>query len=138
MNTAKCSSTGQTAAFLTFGRELRTVDEVQNDLRSVTFKDTFVSEITPYLKGFSKFMAEAKEVAEMMKSDATRFADRASAAILPSYIFDFADQDGPPGPWYFYRPPPSNLTLKSDRNTLMFCHHGQGVVRISGGHQKII
>ncbi|GBM26817.1 Transposon Ty3-I Gag-Pol polyprotein [Araneus ventricosus] len=32
MNTARCSSTGQTAAYLTFGRELRTVDEVQNDL----------------------------------------------------------------------------------------------------------
>ncbi|GBM06076.1 Pro-Pol polyprotein [Araneus ventricosus] len=38
MSTAKCSSTGQTAAFLTFGRELRTVDEVQNDLRSVILK----------------------------------------------------------------------------------------------------
>ncbi|GBN40477.1 hypothetical protein AVEN_3763-1 [Araneus ventricosus] len=67
MNTAKCSSTGQTAAFLTFRREPHTVDEVQNDLRSVILKDTFVSEITPYLKRFSKFMAEAKEVAEMQQ-----------------------------------------------------------------------
>ncbi|GBL66481.1 hypothetical protein AVEN_105665-1 [Araneus ventricosus] len=40
----------------------------------VTLKDTFLQEIIPYLKGFSKFMADAKEVAEMMKSDATRFA----------------------------------------------------------------
>ncbi|GBM92401.1 hypothetical protein AVEN_240714-1 [Araneus ventricosus] len=67
MNTTKCSSTGQTAAFLTFGRELRTVDEVQNDLRSVILKDTFVPEIIPYLKSFSKFMAEAKEVVEMQQ-----------------------------------------------------------------------
>ncbi|GBL84470.1 hypothetical protein AVEN_117221-1 [Araneus ventricosus] len=63
MNTAKCSSTGQTAAFLTFGRELRAVAEVQNDLRSVILKDTFVPVITLYMKRFSKCMAEAKEVA---------------------------------------------------------------------------
>ncbi|GBM23079.1 hypothetical protein AVEN_219950-1 [Araneus ventricosus] len=67
MNTDKCSSTGQTAAFLTFGRELRTVDEVQNDLRSVILKDTFIPEITSYLKRLSKFMAEAEEVAELQQ-----------------------------------------------------------------------
>ncbi|GBM65035.1 hypothetical protein AVEN_68956-1 [Araneus ventricosus] len=76
MNTAKYFSTGQTAAFLTFGRELRTVDKVQNDLRSVILKDTFVPEITPYLKRFSKFMAEAKEVAEMQQDLRKECGDR--------------------------------------------------------------
>ncbi|GFY17284.1 gag-Pol polyprotein [Trichonephila clavipes] len=33
LNTAKCETTGQTAAFLNFGRELRTPSEVVNDIR---------------------------------------------------------------------------------------------------------
>ncbi|GBL79873.1 hypothetical protein AVEN_28934-1 [Araneus ventricosus] len=76
INTAKCSSSGQTTAFLTFGRELRTVDEVQNDLRSVILKDTFVPEITPYLKIFSKFIADAKEGAEMQQHLRKECGDR--------------------------------------------------------------
>ncbi|GBM63819.1 hypothetical protein AVEN_262706-1 [Araneus ventricosus] len=76
MNTTKCSSTGQTASFLTFGRELRTVDEVQNGVRSVILKDTFVPEIKPYLKKFSKVMAEAKEVAEMQQDLRKECGDR--------------------------------------------------------------
>ncbi|GBO28846.1 hypothetical protein AVEN_195231-1 [Araneus ventricosus] len=73
---SKCSSTGQTATFLTFGRELCTDDEVQNDLRSVILKDSFVPEITPYLKRFSKFMAEAKEVAEIQHDLRKECGDR--------------------------------------------------------------
>ncbi|GBN54506.1 Retrovirus-related Pol polyprotein from transposon 297 [Araneus ventricosus] len=37
------------------------------EIREEQLKDTFVPEITPYLKIFSKFMAEAKEVAEMQQ-----------------------------------------------------------------------
>ncbi|GBN97614.1 hypothetical protein AVEN_9541-1 [Araneus ventricosus] len=76
MNTAKCSTTGQTAAFLIFGREIRTVDEVQNDLRRVFLKDTFVPEITPYLKSFSKFMTDAKKVYEMQQDLRKECGDR--------------------------------------------------------------
>ena len=47
MNTATCSSTGFTAAYLTFGRELRTPDEAYRDLRKVTITENFVPEITP-------------------------------------------------------------------------------------------
>ncbi|GFS51560.1 uncharacterized protein TNCV_549741 [Trichonephila clavipes] len=50
LNTAKC---GQTAAFLNFGRELRTPSEVVNDIRVVIQNDNFVPKITPYLKKFS-------------------------------------------------------------------------------------
>ncbi|GBL91393.1 hypothetical protein AVEN_199233-1 [Araneus ventricosus] len=85
MNTAKCSSTGQTAAFLTFGRELLAVYEVQNDLRSVILKDTFVPEINPYLKRFSKFMAEAKEVAEIQQDLRKKCGDRKRRKV-PNYF----------------------------------------------------
>ncbi|GFT92255.1 hypothetical protein TNCV_4092911 [Trichonephila clavipes] len=49
LNTAKCETTGQTAAFLNFVRELRTPSEVVNDIRVVIQNDNFVPEITPYL-----------------------------------------------------------------------------------------
>ncbi|GFY25349.1 transposon Tf2-8 polyprotein [Trichonephila clavipes] len=49
LNTAKCETTGQTAAFLNFGRELRSPSEVVNDLRVVIQNDNFVPDITPYL-----------------------------------------------------------------------------------------
>ncbi|GFU69446.1 integrase catalytic domain-containing protein [Trichonephila clavipes] len=55
LNTAKCETTGQTAAFLNFDRELRTPSEVVNDIRVVIQNDNFVPEITPYLKKFPKF-----------------------------------------------------------------------------------
>ncbi|GFV99977.1 transposon Tf2-8 polyprotein [Trichonephila clavipes] len=42
LNTAKCKTTGQTAAFLNFGRELRTPSEVVNDIRVVIQNDNFV------------------------------------------------------------------------------------------------
>ncbi|GFY14875.1 retrovirus-related Pol polyprotein from transposon 412 [Trichonephila clavipes] len=53
LNTAKCETTGQTEAFLNFGRELRTPSEVVNDIRVVIQNDNFVPEITPYLKKFA-------------------------------------------------------------------------------------
>ncbi|GFV31172.1 retrovirus-related Pol polyprotein from transposon 412 [Trichonephila clavipes] len=55
LNTAKCETTGHTAAFLNFGRELRTPSEVVKDIRVVIQNDNFVPEITPYLKKFAKF-----------------------------------------------------------------------------------
>ncbi|GFT48505.1 integrase catalytic domain-containing protein [Trichonephila clavipes] len=44
LNTAKCETIGQTAAFLNFGRELRTPSEVVNDIRVVIQNDNFVVE----------------------------------------------------------------------------------------------
>ncbi|GFV64377.1 uncharacterized protein TNCV_2502951 [Trichonephila clavipes] len=60
LNTAKCETTGQTAAFLNFGRELRTPSEVVNDIRVVIQNDNFVPEITPYLKKFAKFSTQIR------------------------------------------------------------------------------
>lgn len=47
MNTAKNENKG--FLLLTIGRELRTLGEVQNDIRSVEQSDNFIPQITPYL-----------------------------------------------------------------------------------------
>lgn len=49
MNSAFCSTTGYSAAQLTFGRELRTPDEAHRDLRTIVQNENFVPEITPKL-----------------------------------------------------------------------------------------
>ncbi|GFT68774.1 retrovirus-related Pol polyprotein from transposon 412 [Trichonephila clavipes] len=65
LNTSKCESTDYTAAYLTFARELRTLDQVNTDLRSVIHNDNFVPEFTPYLKRFEGYMSQIKENIEM-------------------------------------------------------------------------
>ena len=50
MNTAK----GYSAAYLTFGRELRTPTEVHFDLKAVIQSETFIPQITPFLIRMSK------------------------------------------------------------------------------------
>ncbi|KAJ8970959.1 hypothetical protein NQ317_000645 [Molorchus minor] len=51
MNTSWCETTGQTAAYLTFDRELRTLDDITHDLTSIV--ENFVPQITPYLEKMS-------------------------------------------------------------------------------------
>ncbi|GBN27264.1 Retrovirus-related Pol polyprotein from transposon 17.6 [Araneus ventricosus] len=46
------------------------------EIREEQLKDTFVPEITPYLKRFSKFMAEVKEVVEMQQDLRKECGDR--------------------------------------------------------------
>ncbi|GFV68599.1 transposon Tf2-8 polyprotein [Trichonephila clavipes] len=62
LNTAKCETSGQTAAFLNFGRKLCSPSEVVNDIQVVIQNDNFVPEITPYLKKFAKFSTRIREV----------------------------------------------------------------------------
>ncbi|GFU51111.1 integrase catalytic domain-containing protein [Trichonephila clavipes] len=76
LNTAKCETTGQTAAFLNFGRELRTPSEVVNDIRFVIQNDNFVPEITPYLKKFAKFSTQIREVVEEQQDSRKFYADK--------------------------------------------------------------
>ncbi|GFU14358.1 retrovirus-related Pol polyprotein from transposon 412 [Trichonephila clavipes] len=76
LNTAKCETTGQTAAFLNFGRELRTLSEVVNDIRVVIQNDNFVPEITPYLKKFAKFSTQIREVVEQQQDSRKFYADK--------------------------------------------------------------
>ncbi|GFV17647.1 integrase catalytic domain-containing protein [Trichonephila clavipes] len=83
LNTAKCETTGQTAAFLKFGSELRTPSEV-NDIRVVIQNVNFVPEITPYLKKFAKFSTQIREVVEEQQDSRKFYADKKRKAA-PTY-----------------------------------------------------
>ncbi|GFX74468.1 transposon Ty3-I Gag-Pol polyprotein [Trichonephila clavipes] len=82
--TAKYETTGPTAAFLNFGRELRTPSEVVNDIRVVIQNDNFVPEITPYLKKFAKFSTQTREVVEEQHDSRKFYADKKRKAA-PTY-----------------------------------------------------
>ncbi|GFW54724.1 integrase catalytic domain-containing protein [Trichonephila clavipes] len=84
LNTAKCETTGQTAAFLNFGRELRTPSEVVNDIRVIIQNDNFVPEITPYLKKFTKFSTQIREAVEEQQDSRKFYADKKRKAA-PTY-----------------------------------------------------
>ncbi|GFX87141.1 transposon Tf2-8 polyprotein [Trichonephila clavipes] len=84
LNTAKCETTGQTAAFLNFGRELRTPSEVVNDIRVAIQNDNFVPEITPCLKKFAKFSTQIREVVEEQHDSRKAYADKKRKAA-PTY-----------------------------------------------------
>ncbi|GFU47908.1 transposon Tf2-8 polyprotein [Trichonephila clavipes] len=73
LNTAKCETTGQTAPFLNFGRDLRLTSEVVNDIRVVIQNDNFVPEITPFLKKFAKVSTQIREVVEEQQ-DSRKFS----------------------------------------------------------------
>lgn len=61
LNTALTSSTGQTPAYLTFARELRSPLSVQSDLRSIIEAENYVPQVTPYLLKLADTLNEAKE-----------------------------------------------------------------------------
>ncbi|GFS58942.1 uncharacterized protein TNCV_68691 [Trichonephila clavipes] len=84
LNTAKYETTGQTAAFLNFGTELRTLSEVVNDIRVIIQNDNFVPEITPYLKKFAKFSTQIREVIEEQQDSRKFYADKKRKAA-PAY-----------------------------------------------------
>ncbi|GFW50461.1 protein NYNRIN [Trichonephila clavipes] len=73
-----------TAAYLTFARELRTLDQVNTDLRSVIHNDNFVPEFTPYLKRFEGYMSQIKENIEMSQDRQKTYADK-SRRPSPNY-----------------------------------------------------
>ncbi|GBN77660.1 hypothetical protein AVEN_128465-1 [Araneus ventricosus] len=76
LNTAKSETTNHTAAFLQFGRELRTTDDVTHDLRALIDNDIFVDEIAPYLKRFSRLTAEIKDHVEQKQDKRKMYYDR--------------------------------------------------------------
>jgi hypothetical protein len=76
MNTSVCQTTGQTPAFLQFGRQLRTVDDVVHDFRSVVENDNFVPEITQYLKRFANIMNDIRDRIEVQQDQRKRQYDK--------------------------------------------------------------
>lgn len=88
MNTHKNETTGHTAAFLQFGRELRTTDDIAHDIKSVIQNDNFVAEITPYLKKFASLTKQLKERVEVKQDYRKQYAD---AKRKPGYPFKPGD-----------------------------------------------
>ncbi|GFT39939.1 retrovirus-related Pol polyprotein from transposon 297 [Trichonephila clavipes] len=78
LNSAKCDTTGKTAAYLQFGREMRTIDDVTNDFRAVIYIDNknFVPEITPYLKRLARISSEVRERIEEKQDQRKTFYDK--------------------------------------------------------------
>ncbi|GFU46742.1 retrovirus-related Pol polyprotein from transposon 17.6 [Trichonephila clavipes] len=64
MNNSVCDTTGHTAAYLQFGRQLRTSDDIRHDIRQVIDNDNFVPEITSYLKRFANSILDVKDRVE--------------------------------------------------------------------------
>ena len=76
MNTAVCDTTGYTPAFLTYGKELRTVDDVVQNFTTVVENDNFVAEITPYLRKFATLTHEIRERIELKQDQRKRQFDK--------------------------------------------------------------
>lgn len=70
MNSAFNRSTGYTSAYLTFGREMRTLSEITHYLVQ---SENFVQEITPQLENLARILSKAKENIEVTQdSNRTR------------------------------------------------------------------
>ncbi|GFT20279.1 integrase catalytic domain-containing protein [Trichonephila clavipes] len=117
LNTAKCETTGQTAAFLNFGRELRSPSEVVNDIRVIQ-NDNFVPEITPYLKKFAKFSTQMREVVEEQQDSWKFYADKKRKAD-PTYQ---------PGEHVFVASHPLSNAAQGRSANLMPCRDGPCVI----------
>lgn len=76
MNTMKCDSTGFTPAYLTFGRELRTPDDVQRDMRATTENENFIPQVTPYLLKIAETLRETRDKHEITQDKNKIYADR--------------------------------------------------------------
>ena len=64
-------TTGYTAAYLTLGRELRTLEDVNNDLRAIIDNENFIPQVTPCLKKLDEVIISAKE-AECRQQDTNK------------------------------------------------------------------
>lgn len=76
MNTAQSSSTGYTSAYLTFGRELRTPDDVNRDLKEIIHNENFIPEITPKLLIMTDVMRKARETSETKEEKRKEYMDK--------------------------------------------------------------
>lgn len=88
MNTARSDATGYTAAFLTFGPDLRTPDDVQRDLRTIINSDNFLPQITPHLQRPSETLVAARETQETRQDASKVQADRRRRDVPPFYTGD--------------------------------------------------
>lgn len=88
MNSARCESTGFTPAFLTFGRELRTPDDVYHDLRHVANQENFIPQITPYLKLIGETLRQARYKHEHQQDIYKKNMDKRRRPVSPYRVGD--------------------------------------------------
>lgn len=69
MNSAYNQSTGFTAAYLTFGREMKTPYEITHNFSDIVQSEKFIPDITPYLKNLANDLAIAKANIEEMQDN---------------------------------------------------------------------
>ncbi|XP_023312856.1 uncharacterized protein LOC111692953 [Anoplophora glabripennis] len=88
MNTAWCQSTGQTAAYLNFGREMRTLDDVTHDLRPIVEAENFVPQITPYLQMVTSTWQDARSINEKQQYRQKTYSDTHKRDVAPYALGD--------------------------------------------------
>lgn len=88
MNVTPCETTGCTAAYLTFGRELRTPEEVTNDLRTIVDCENFIPQITPYLRKIADTWKEATVLNKERQDNRKEYADRKHRDLEPYKVGD--------------------------------------------------
>lgn len=76
MNSGYTASTRFSPAYLTFGRELRTPDDINQDLRSIVQKENFVAEITPRLLQLADTLKTVKENCDFQTDQQKTQADK--------------------------------------------------------------
>ena len=75
MNTVKCDSTGYSAAFITFGRELRTPTEANYDFKAIVRSENFIPQITPHLLRLANVLGNVQETQEIMQDKNKKLKD---------------------------------------------------------------
>lgn len=88
INTTVCETTGQTPAYLTFARELRSPDDVSHDLRAVIESENFVPQITPYLKKFATILSESRDRSHIQQDRYKAKADQGRRAAQKFSVGD--------------------------------------------------
>ena len=75
MNTAKCDSTGYSAAYITFGRELRTPTEANFDFKAIVMSENCIPQITPHLLRLGNILGKVNESQGLMQDKNKKLKD---------------------------------------------------------------
>lgn len=134
MNSAKCESTSFTPAYLTFGRELVTYNDIQHNLRAITISENFVPEITPRLLQLADTLKIAREVTERSQDHNQQYLDKrrrpdpkyqpGDKVLITTHVLSNAAKDLT-----------SKFVPKRDGPYIILCKHGPASYKIADPKQ---